>query len=148
MIAAGAFAQSLPDVASVKDLPSTATPSRKYQRRSPLSIHARTDLRNRAASSGVMANSQASGLSLTNVISVPTFQGSFISRGITWHLTMAGTAPWDGLSTSIPAHIVAISLRLQNANLVTFTTVSIATLATQTLKSPNFQAANYSTGPA
>jgi hypothetical protein len=145
---AGAFAQNLPDVSSVKDLPSTTLPKTRYQRRSPISIHTRPDLRNSTASSALAAGTQSSGFSLTNVISIPTFQGSFISRDITWHLTMAGTAPWDGLSTSIPAHIVAVSLRLQNANLVTYTTVSVGTLATQTLKSPNFQAANYSTGSA
>ena len=45
-----------------------------------------------------------------------------------------------------PAKIVAVSLRLQNANLVTFTNVSVAPFLTPTLNSPNFQRANYSTG--
>jgi hypothetical protein len=52
----------------------------------------------------------------------------------------------DGASTTVPAHIVAVSLRLQNANLVTFTNVSVAPFITPTLNSPNFQATGYSTG--
>lgn len=59
---------------------------------------------------------------------------------------MMGNAPWNGGSTSIPVHILAVSLRLQNANLVTYTTVPVAAFETPTLNSPNFQTANYSTG--
>ena len=59
---------------------------------------------------------------------------------------MMGTAPWNGASTAIPVHILAVSLRLQNANLVTFTNVSVTPFITPTLNSPNFQAASYSIG--
>ena len=34
-----AFSQSLPDVATVKDLPATESPSPKYQRISPIAIN-------------------------------------------------------------------------------------------------------------
>ncbi len=141
------FAQSLPDVASVKDLPSTSRPSPKYLRLKPLSIHSQPDFMHSATSSSTLAaNSQATGFSLAHVISVPNFQGSFISRGKTWQFTMIGTAPWNGAATTIPTHIVAVSLRLQNANLVSFTSVPVTAFETPTLNSPNFKAANYSTG--
>jgi hypothetical protein len=100
-----------------------------------------------ATSSIIGGNAQATGFSLAHVISVPNFQGSFISRGKTWQFTMMGTAPWNGGSTTIPTHIVAVSLRLQNANLVTFTTIPVTAFETPALNSPNFKAANYSTGP-
>jgi hypothetical protein len=141
------FAQSPPDVASVKDLPSTSRPEPKYQRLKPLSIHSQPDFMRGATSSIIGGNAQATGFSLAHVISVPNFQGSFISRGKTWQFTMIGTAPWNGGSTTIPTHIVAVSLRLQNANLVTFTTIPVTAFETPAVNSPNFKAANYSTGP-
>lgn len=59
---------------------------------------------------------------------------------------MMGRAPTTGATASVPAHIVAVSLKLQNANLVTFTTVSVTPFETSVLQSPNFQPANYSSG--
>lgn len=145
-MSASAFAQSLPDVSSVKDLPSTTKPSPRYQRLRPISIHSQPDFQTSVAASSIATGSLSVPFSQANLITVPNFEGSFITRGKTWHFTMMGTAPWNGGATSIPVHIVAVSLRLQNANLVTFTTVSVAPYTTPTLKSPNFQAANYSTG--
>jgi hypothetical protein len=140
------FAQSVPDVASVKDLPSTSRPSPKYQRLQPLSIYSRPDVMRSAASSSIKTGTFGVPFNLAHVISVPHFQGSFISRGKTWQFTMMGTAPWNGASTTIPARITAVSLRLQNADLVTYTTIPITAFETPTLNSPNFKAANYSTG--
>jgi len=141
------FAQNLPDVASVKDLPSTNRPQPKYQRLKPLSIHSEPDfMHSTASSSSITTGTFGVPFSLAHVISVPTFHGSFISRGVTWQFDMMGTAPWNGASTTIPTHIVAVSLRLQNANLTTFTTVPVTAFETPTLNSPNFKAANYSTG--
>jgi len=142
------FAQSLPDVASVKDLPSTSRPAPKYQRLKPLSIHSQQDFMHSAASSSSFTTGTFGiPFSLAHVISVPTFHGSFISRGVTWQFDMMGTAPWNGASTTIPTHIVAVSLKLQNANLTTFTTVPVTAFEMPMLNSPNFKAANYSTGP-
>lgn len=138
-----AFSQSLPDIGSVKDLPATESPSPKYQRLAPLSIDSQA-VGGRAST--IQQGTFGLPFNRANIISVPTFSASFISRGKTWQLNMMGTAPWNGASTTIPAHIVAVSLRLQNANLVTFTNVSVAPFITPTLNSPNFQAANYSTG--
>src|SRR5262249_13719819 len=146
--AVNASAQDLPDASSVKDLPSTSTPSPKYQRLQPFSIHSHPDFLNNEASPALAAGAQITRFSLASVISIPNFQGSFSSRGKIWPFTMIGRAPTTGGTTSLPAHIVAVALRLQNANLVTFTTVPIAALETPTLKSPNFQPANYSSGAA
>ena len=142
------LAQSLPDISTIKDLPATTRPSPRYQRLSPLSIHPQSNALHNSASTSLSEGTLGVPLSKANIITVPNFEGSFISRGKTWHFTMAGTPPWDGGSTSIPAHIVAISLRLQNANLVSFTTVSVAPFETPTLNSPNFQPSNYSSGSA
>jgi hypothetical protein len=141
-----AFSQSLPDVGSVKDLPATESPSPKYQRIGPVSIHPQAAVLHGSAASTIQSGTFGLPFNRANVISVPTFAASFISRGKTWQLNMMGTAPWDGASTTIPAKIVAVSLRLQNANLVTFTNVSVTPFLTPVLNSPSFQAANYSTG--
>jgi hypothetical protein len=143
-IAVCGFAQSLPDVSSIKDLPSSTPPRPIFQRLSPISLHSKSD--SHATSSALATNSAATPFSVANVISAPNFDASFITRGKTWQLRMMGNAPWNGGSTSIPVHILAVSLRLQNANLVTYTTVPVAAFETPTLNSPNFQTANYSTG--
>ena len=145
-ISVHAFSQSLPDVANVKDLPATESPSPKYQRLGPVSIHQQTGVLHSGAASTIQSGTFGLPFSRANVISVPTFAVSFTSRAHTWQLNMMGTSPWNGASTAIPAHILAVSLRLQNANLVSFTNVSVAPFVTPTLNSPNFQAANYSSG--
>jgi hypothetical protein len=127
----------------VKNLPATESLSPKYQRLAPLSIDSQ-GVAVRAAT--IQQGTFGLPVIRTNIISVPNYEVSFISRGKTWHLTMMGSDPVDGASTTIPVHIVAVSLRLQNANLVTFTNVSVAPFITPTLNSPNFQAAGYSTG--
>ncbi len=142
------FAQSLPDIATVKDLPSNTRPTPKYQRLSPITIHPQSEVVRNAASSTISEGTFGIPFSRTNVITVPNYEVSFISRGKTWHLTMVGNTPEAGVPTNIPTHIVAVSLRLQNANLVSFTTVPVAPFITPTLNSPNFQVSNYSSGTA
>jgi hypothetical protein len=141
------FAQSLPDISSVRELPATAPPTPKYQRRGPVPIQQSNVLRN-PASTSLRAGTLGVPFNSANVITVPNFEQSFISRGKTWHLSMIGGAPTNGASTSIPAHIAAISLKLQNANLVSFTTVSVAPFEAPVLNSPNFKSSNYSSGAA
>jgi hypothetical protein len=145
---ANLVAQDLPDVSSVKDLPSTTTPSPRYQRLHPLAIHSLPNFLNTDVSAALAPNAQATPFALANVISVPNFQGSFSSRGKTWPFTMIGAPPTGGAAVNVPTHIIAISLRLQNANLTTFTTVPVGAFQTPTLNSPNFKAANYSSGAA
>jgi hypothetical protein len=150
LIAVCGFAQSLPDIASVKDLPATTTPKPKYLRLAPLSLHGQPDFHSATSSAltepPLAGNAQTIDFSLPNVITVPHFNGSFISRDKTWHFIMMGNTPWNSAATSIPTHIVAVSLKLQNADLTTFTTVPVTAFETPTLNSPNFQASNYSTG--
>jgi hypothetical protein len=142
------IAQDLPDVSSVKDLPSTTPPSPMYHWLHPLSIHSLPDFLNSDISAALALNAQATPFALANVISVPNFQGSFSSRSKTWPFTMMGAPPTGGASISVPTHLIAVSLRLQNANLTTFTTVPVGAFQTPTLNSPNFQPANYSSGAA
>lgn len=143
----GAFAQSLPDFSSVKDLPSTSRVSPTYGRLKPFSIHGQPDFFDTSNKAAVRANAQAATpASLAHVVSVPNFQSSFSSRGKTWPFTMIGSSPSLGASTALPAKIVPVSLRLQNADLVTFTTVSVSGFITPTLNSPNFRTASYTSG--
>jgi len=46
----------------------------------------------------------------------------------------------------MPTRIVTVTLKLQNADLVTTTTVSVLPFVGPTLRSPNFQDANYTSG--
>ena len=140
------FAQNLPDIATVNDLPSNTPSAPKYQRLSPISVHPQSNIAHDAASSAIREGALGMPFSRANVITVPNYEVSFISRGKTWHLTMVGTTPESGVATSIPTHILAVSLKLQNADLVSFTTISVAPFETPTIKSPNFQIANYSSG--
>lgn len=141
-----ATAQSLPDVSTVQDLPSTTPVSPRYERLTPLSIHGQPDFLNDGSPVLKSGEAAATPFSLAHVKSVVNFQGSFTSRGKTWPFTMIGTPPGGGAFTSVPAKIVAVSLKLQNADLVTFTTVPVAGFELPTLNSPNFQPASYSSG--
>jgi hypothetical protein len=144
-----ALAQSLPDVQNARDLPSTSRVSPRYERLKPLSIHSQPDFLNTDTIATLGPHEQpAIGFSLAHVRSVANFQSSFSSRGKNWPFTMIGAPPAGGASVNVPAKIAAISLKLQNADLVTFTTVSVTGFKTPTLDSPNFQAANYSSGSA
>lgn len=146
LTAPSGFTQDLPDVSSVKDLPSTTPVSPRYQRLTPLSIHSRPDFLNSGPPVLARSGQAATPFSLAHVMSVPNFQGSFSSRGKTWPFTMIGSPPGGGAATSMPARIAAVSLKLQNADLVTFTTISVTGFQNPTLNSPNFQLASYSSG--
>jgi hypothetical protein len=146
ILAVTAFAQDVPDLASPRDLPSTSKPAPKYQRLQPLSIHAHPDFLNNGASPAIAAGAAVARASAATVVSVPNFPGFLLSRGKKWPFTMIGRAPTTGATANVPAHIVAVSLKLQNANLVTFTTVSVTPFEAPVLGSPNFQLANYSSG--
>jgi len=144
---AAAVAQQLPDFSSIQDLPSTSPVTPRYDRLQPLSIHSQPDFLNVETSAALKSVRPAgTPFTLANVISVPNFQGSFGSRGKTWHFTMIGTPPSGGATTTLATKVVSVSLKLQNANLVTFTTVSDAGFETPTLNSPNFKNANYTSG--
>ncbi len=149
VLSLSATAQQLPDVDSVQDLPSTTPPAPKYQRLNPFSIQSQPDFLNADTfAAATTVHQAATPFSLANVISVVNFQGSFAGRGKTWPFTMIGFSPSSGAVSSIPAKIVSVSLKLQNADLVTFTTVSNSSFEGPTLNSPNFKPASYSSGSA
>jgi hypothetical protein len=83
---------------------------------------------------------------LPGIDSVPNFSRAFTSQGQVWPFTMIGNDPKLGNRTRLPAKILAVSLELQNDDLVTTTKVPIAPFEERTLNSPNFEAADYATG--
>ena len=78
-----------------------------------------------------------------NVISVPNFSRSFTFGGKTFPYTMVGNDPSLGHITTIPTKIVAVSLRLLNADGTLFDTVDAGEFVQPALNSPNFQRFKY-----
>lgn len=130
------------DFNTMQDVPADAGTDGKYQRIEPLAISSQPDFLNssEATNSGTDIKGNPGGL--TNIVSVPNFSSSFQALGQTFPFTMMGNDPTLGHTTNIPTHIVAVSLALQNADLVTTTTVPVAAFEQPTLNSPNFQASN------
>ena len=142
-IASSAFAQQ--DFTSMNNVPTESGTEATYQNFAPLAISSQPDfLSSDSPNPGTDIKGNPGGL--TNLISVPNFQGSFQSQGITWPFTMMGNQPALGHKTSIPTRIVAVSLELQNADLVTTTLVPVSGFEQPTLGSPNFQDTDYSSG--
>jgi hypothetical protein len=81
--------------------------------------------------------------SLGGITSVTNFSGAFTREGQVWPFIMMGTDPKLGRKTTIPTPIIAVTLVLQNADLVTTTTVSADPFVPGTLASPNFQKFKY-----
>lgn len=80
---------------------------------------------------------------VANVISVQNFSRSFTVNGVTFPYTMVGNDPSLGHITTIPTKIVAVSLRLLNADGTLFDTVDATRFVVPTLNSPNFQRFKY-----
>ncbi len=78
-----------------------------------------------------------------NVISVPNFTRSFTVNGVTFPYTMVGNDPSLGHITTIPTKILAVSLRLLNADGTVFDTVDATPFVQPTLNSPEFQRFKY-----
>lgn len=139
-MASSAPAQNV-DFNSMQDVPSDSGTNGTYLRFDPLSIISQPDfLSSDSPNSGTDIKGNPGGLA--NINSVPNFSSSFTALGQTWPFTMMGNDPVLGHKTDIPARIVAVSLQLQNADLVTTTTVPVAAFEQPTLDSPNFQASN------
>jgi hypothetical protein len=83
---------------------------------------------------------------LPGIVSVPNFTRAFSGQGQIWPYTMMGNDPALGRRTRIPARIVAVSLELQNEDLVTTTKVPIEPFERLTLNSPNFEESDYTSG--
>jgi hypothetical protein len=80
---------------------------------------------------------------VANVISVPNFTRSFTVNGVTFPYTMVGNDPSLGHITTVPTKIVAVSLRLLNADGTLFDTVDATPFVVPTLNSPDFQRFKY-----
>ena len=80
---------------------------------------------------------------LPGILSVPNFTRSFTFGGQDFPYTMMGNDPSLGHKTIVPTKFIAVSLELQNADLVTTTTVPVGEFEQPTLNSPNFQRFKY-----
>src|SRR5215510_1452016 len=124
VLAATGSAQKLTESAQRK-LESTmaGTPSARVQLATPRSLHSTAGLASRSAAANHPDHSGAG--SLPGIVSVPNFTRAFSSQGQVWPYTVMGNDPALGRRTRIPARIVAVSLELQNADLVTTTKVPV-----------------------
>ncbi len=138
------FAQQ--DFSSMKDVVSDSGTSTNYGDFAPLAIHSQPNFFDNSTAPNSGTDIKGNPSSLANVISLANFQGSFTSQGLTWPFTMVGNDPMLGHKTEIPAHIVAVSLALQNADLTTTTLVPVANFEQPTLNSPVFRDADYTSG--
>ena len=134
------FAQNV-DFNSMQDVPSNSGTDGQYLRFNPLSISSQPDFfSSDSPNPGNDIKGNPGGLA--NINSVPNFSSSFNALGQNWPFTMMGNDPALGHKTDIPTRIVAVSLQLQNADLVTTTTVPVAAFEQPTLNSPNFRPSN------
>ncbi len=119
-------------------------PGAKLRLGTPRSLRSGPFLNNSAplGQSGVKGNPGG----LPGIDSVPNFTRAFSSQGQIWPFTMIGNDPTQGRRTQIPARIIAVSLELQNKDLVTTTTVPIAPFEGLVLNSPNFKKTDYTSG--
>lgn len=117
-----------------------------YPKVAPMNIHSHPDFLNSNSPNGIGAAIHENAGGVANVNSVPNFSGSFVSGGVTYPYTMMGNNPNLGEKTDIPAHIVAVSLQLENSDLKTYTTIPVASFEQPALNSPNFGFTSYSSG--
>jgi hypothetical protein len=80
---------------------------------------------------------------IPNFASVPNFTRSFTVNGVTFPYTMMGNDPSLGHITTVPTKIVAVSLKLLNADGTVFDTVDAGEFVQPVLNSPNFQRFKY-----
>lgn len=119
-------------------------PGSKLRLATPRSLRSGPFLNNSAPIGQSSTKSNPGGL--PGIDSVPNFTRSFQSQGQIWPFTMIGNDPALGRRTQIPTRIIAVSLELQNKDLVSTTTVPIAPFERLTLDSPNFKDADYTSG--
>jgi hypothetical protein len=119
-------------------------PGPRLRLATPRSLRSWPNFNNSAPGGQPSARSNPGGL--PGIDSVPNFTRAFRSQGQIWPFTMMGNDPALGRRTQIPARIIAVSLELQNDDLVTTTTVPIAPFERLALNSPNFKDADYSSG--
>src|SRR5262249_26995705 len=119
-------------------------PGPKLELTAPRSLRTAPQLA--GTSSAASSSNKSNPGGLPGILSVPNFSRAFNSRGQTWPFTMMGNDPARGRRTEIPVRIVAVSLELQNEDLVTTTRVPVAPFLRRTLNSPNFRESDYLSG--
>jgi len=119
-------------------------PGAKLDLTAPRSLRTAPQLAGRSSAASSSNKSNPGGL--PGILSVPNFSRSFSSRGQVWPFTMMGNDPARGRRTEIPVRIIAVSLELQNEDLVTTTRVPVAPFVRRTLNSPNFRESDYLSG--
>jgi hypothetical protein len=142
-MSANSFAQSLTDAAQAQvgtnsDASTSAIPSIQ-----PQLIH--------NVPSALVADDSSNGPNsiagnpggVPNVNSVANFSRSFTVNGVTFPYTMVGNDPSLGHITTVPTKIVAVSLKLLNADGTVFDTVDAGEFVQPVLNSPNFQRFKY-----
>jgi hypothetical protein len=117
----------------------------KVQLARPRSLRSGAVLFNSSAPNG-QAGVKGNPGGLPGIDSLPNFTRAFSSHGEVWPFTMVGNDPSLGRRTRIPARVLAVSLELQNADLVTSTTVSVQPFEELVMRSPNFEEADYTSG--
>src|ERR1700704_2245579 len=133
------FAQNLTDAAQAQVGFSSNSSSGEIHSITPQQIH--------SVPSELVADDSTNGPSsiagnpggVPNVISIPNFSRSFTFGGKTFPYTMVGNDPSLGHRTTIPTKLVAVSLRLLNADGTVFDTVDAGEFVQPALNSPNFQ---------
>lgn len=141
--------QTLSQAAGERMNDHSIVPNASFQRKAKLEIAPRA-LRSTGSFRGSNA-SQSSSIKgnpggLPGIDSVPNFTRAFQSQGQVWPFTMIGNDPKLGRTTRLPARILAVSLELQNEDLVSTTTVPIAPFEERVLRSPNFEESDYASG--
>jgi hypothetical protein len=142
-MAGSSFAQNLSDAAQAQVGTSSDSSTGAIHGISPQMIH--------SVPSELVADDSTNGPSsiagnpggVPNVISIPNFTRSFSFGGKIFPYTMVGNDPSLGHVTTIPTKLVAVSLRLLNADGTVFDTVDAGEFVQPALNSPNFQRFKY-----
>lgn len=144
LFAAAALSQDLVDDSSTA----------KYGRAEPADINSQNqsldlidvEAASSTASAWEQVHKEASGGNIPGLQTAPTFTRSFTFGGKVFPYTMLGNDPDLGHKTTIPAKITAVSLRLLNADGTTNMIVPVGPFEDLTLSSPNFEAADFTSG--
>jgi hypothetical protein len=145
-MATNGFGQTLTQAARQRmDGQPEIVPGAKMQRMAPHALRSSPGfLRDSVSSQKPSIQGNPGGL--PGIDSVPNFTRAFSSHGQVWPFTMIGNEPRLGHRTHVPARMIAVSLELQNADLVTTTEVPIAPFEKLALRSPNFEETDYTSG--
>jgi hypothetical protein len=144
MVPVAGTAQAAPQRMAPRSLSSSSVFLKSSSLKSPTFLKSSTSFKSNTGAQTSSAKGNPGGL--PGIDSVPNFTRAFRSQGQVWPFTMIGNDPLLGRRTRVPARILAVSLELQNADLVSTTRVPVAQFEERVLRSPNFEESNYSSG--